>query len=611
MDSHRLLATTVGRDDGRGQDIRESEARYHNFHHHGDGQERNSIHYSRGRADAESLHGVSSSVGGGRYSQAPTPPMLGSPLATTAGFGDDSSVRFGSGRTGSVTAASEKRRTSSSLDEKNAQQSRRLGSWPSNDSSPSESRSQTAGAEAEAEAARPNPKHRYPSSHQQSTGQQQSPSEHHNPAHLVAAHHARLDAAQASSIVLINDSPSQNPPHSSTSMLNTKTPDAVYTRGQQGSYHEYTTTSTSHINHDNGGGGGDGLSENRALAQVHSFPQAQSHHPSHVHGQANRAHAAASMSSGKTSPTAPASTQQLEYCQPAPAVAAGTGTGTGAIANTNSQNYDAQLNTANTNITSNNGGSDKSSSSTHHLDHSQYSPNSARHHHLQPSTSPFLSPSPTKLSSAAHPHSVSSAILATPSSATPSSSQSSRRHHHPHPHPPHPRALNTASSLSHPFSHHHAPHSHRQHSGILASPSGSSSLPPLAPPPGALSSMMASSSAAMSSTNGNGPSSASPLQPPKADYPRPVHAEKTSGSFYDPLTDSTKPRRTSDGWPKQVCTYFLFCFMSSSETGRCTLQFTRLPSFAPETRVILSVCGGYRRVCLIQQADCIVLHRRI
>ncbi|KAI0196808.1 hypothetical protein EV127DRAFT_88826 [Xylaria flabelliformis] len=97
-----------------------------------------------------------------------------------------------------------------------------------------------------------------------------------------------------------------------------------------------------------------------------------------------------------------------------------------------------------------------------------------------------------------------------------------------------------SSPLSHPFNH-AAPH---HHSSILLSP------PPLAPPQGALSSIMASSSA-LSATNGNGPSSASPLQPPKADFPRPMH-EKSSGSFYDPLTDTTKERRPSDNWQKQV-----------------------------------------------------------
>ncbi|KAI0598908.1 SNF2 family N-terminal domain-containing protein [Biscogniauxia sp. FL1348] len=61
----------------------------------------------------------------------------------------------------------------------------------------------------------------------------------------------------------------------------------------------------------------------------------------------------------------------------------------------------------------------------------------------------------------------------------------------------------------------------------------------------------------MSSTNGSGPSSASPLQPPKAaghlsppDFHRPAQ-EKASGSFYDPLTDTTQERRPADGWSKQ------------------------------------------------------------
>ncbi|KAI4859435.1 SNF2 family N-terminal domain-containing protein [Hypoxylon rubiginosum] len=62
------------------------------------------------------------------------------------------------------------------------------------------------------------------------------------------------------------------------------------------------------------------------------------------------------------------------------------------------------------------------------------------------------------------------------------------------------------------------------------------------------------SSSAMSSTNG---ASASPLQPPKTsghlsppDY-RQHSREKASGSFYDPLTDTTRDRRVSDSWSKQ------------------------------------------------------------
>ncbi|KAF3064732.1 putative DNA helicase ino80 [Daldinia childiae] len=59
----------------------------------------------------------------------------------------------------------------------------------------------------------------------------------------------------------------------------------------------------------------------------------------------------------------------------------------------------------------------------------------------------------------------------------------------------------------------------------------------------------------MSSTNG---ASASPLQPPKTsghlsppDYHQPSR-EKASGSFYDPLTDTTRERRVSDNWSKQA-----------------------------------------------------------
>ncbi|KAI2643581.1 SNF2 family N-terminal domain-containing protein [Xylaria nigripes] len=114
-----------------------------------------------------------------------------------------------------------------------------------------------------------------------------------------------------------------------------------------------------------------------------------------------------------------------------------------------------------------------------------------------------------------------------------------------------------SSPLSHPFNH-AAPY---QFSSIPSGPallsssastsaSNPSSLPPypplLAPPPGALSSIMASPS---TSTNGGGPSRASPLQPPKADY-RHMH-EKSPGSFYDPLTDTTKERPPPDNWLKQ------------------------------------------------------------
>ncbi|CAJ2510541.1 Uu.00g095100.m01.CDS01 [Anthostomella pinea] len=118
-----------------------------------------------------------------------------------------------------------------------------------------------------------------------------------------------------------------------------------------------------------------------------------------------------------------------------------------------------------------------------------------------------------------------------------------------------------ATALSHPFNH-ASSHHHRHHQPLSSSSSSTilsgstSALPPLAPPAGALSSIMASSSA-MSPTNGNGPSSASPLQPPKTsghlsppDYHRPP-PEKVSGSFYDPLTDTTRERRPSESVSKQ------------------------------------------------------------
>ncbi|KAK8857164.1 SNF2 family N-terminal domain-containing protein [Apiospora arundinis] len=58
-------------------------------------------------------------------------------------------------------------------------------------------------------------------------------------------------------------------------------------------------------------------------------------------------------------------------------------------------------------------------------------------------------------------------------------------------------------------------------------------LPPLAPPPGASGSLIIMASPG--AKNG-----ASPLQPPAR--------EKKPGSFYDPLTDTTKERRPSDSW---------------------------------------------------------------
>ncbi|KAK8017633.1 DNA helicase ino80 [Apiospora rasikravindrae] len=73
-------------------------------------------------------------------------------------------------------------------------------------------------------------------------------------------------------------------------------------------------------------------------------------------------------------------------------------------------------------------------------------------------------------------------------------------------------------------------------------------LPPLAPPPGASGSSI--SMASPGAKNG-----ASPLQPPQDDRHQTTAREKKSGSFYDPLTDTTtKERRPSDSWSnnKQV-----------------------------------------------------------
>jgi hypothetical protein len=108
--------------------------------------------------------------------------------------------------------------------------------------------------------------------------------------------------------------------------------------------------------------------------------------------------------------------------------------------------------------------------------------------------------------------------------------------------------------LNHPFSS-NALHPSNSASSLSSSAlSGhDSGLPPLAPPPGALGSIMASPGAKSSTNGAAAPSSASPLQPPhtsaqlSSDYPLPPR-EKTSGSFYDPLTDTTKERRPSDSW---------------------------------------------------------------
>ncbi|RYP08031.1 hypothetical protein DL764_002177 [Monosporascus ibericus] len=128
-----------------------------------------------------------------------------------------------------------------------------------------------------------------------------------------------------------------------------------------------------------------------------------------------------------------------------------------------------------------------------------------------------------------------------------------------------PPPLSLSRPPSQPQAHHpshHHPYSNASHSplpsssGSIRPPRLSSGLPPLAPPPGALSSIMAS-------TNGTGaaasrhPHSASPLQAPQTsghlsppDLRHPGR-EKRSGSFYDPLTDTTRERKPSDSWSKQ------------------------------------------------------------
>ncbi|KAI0123487.1 SNF2 family N-terminal domain-containing protein [Xylariales sp. AK1849] len=152
-------------------------------------------------------------------------------------------------------------------------------------------------------------------------------------------------------------------------------------------------------------------------------------------------------------------------------------------------------------------------------------------------------------------------------------------HHHQHHHQSHslssptsshnPLSISASSTStrppplgSNPFRSNASPQHHASNPGSSLSSSSSTSilsghasgLPHLAPPPGALGSIMASPGG-MSSTNGApAPQSASPLQPPQTSGQFSSHqptGEKTSGSFYDPLTDTTNERRPSDSWSKQ------------------------------------------------------------
>ncbi|KAM0813443.1 putative SNF2 family N-terminal domain-containing protein [Seiridium cardinale] len=132
-----------------------------------------------------------------------------------------------------------------------------------------------------------------------------------------------------------------------------------------------------------------------------------------------------------------------------------------------------------------------------------------------------------------------------------SSSTSPPSHHNPPPvAAPSPSAISTRPPIQ--FSTGASSHlTTNAGSPSSAHPSLPAGLPPLAPPQGAFGSIMASNGA----NGANAPHHASPLQPPRtssrlsssSDYHPPAR-EKTSGSFYDPLTDTTKERRPSDSW---------------------------------------------------------------
>lgn len=170
-----------------------------------------------------------------------------------------------------------------------------------------------------------------------------------------------------------------------------------------------------------------------------------------------------------------------------------------------------------------------------------------RRPHLSPSSS--SSPTTNSLSIPTHNQLPLHPSNAAPLISTPSSSASAtittRRpppllNYHEH-HPPPPQ---------HSFD----PYASSHRTSTLSStspppyPTHNTGLPPLAPPLGA-----SGSSITMASPGAK--NGASPLQPPQADRHQTTAREKKSGSFYDPLTDTTtKERRPSDSWSnnKQV-----------------------------------------------------------
>lgn len=110
-------------------------------------------------------------------------------------------------------------------------------------------------------------------------------------------------------------------------------------------------------------------------------------------------------------------------------------------------------------------------------------------------------------------------------------------------------------------------------------PSRTSGLPPLAPPQGALGSIMVS-------PRMNG-ASASPLQAPHTSDYHHAPREKTSGSFYDPLTDTTDDRRPSDLW-------------SSKQVRRTLSNFVRRSVLASRFTLVLEGTFFASKICSVE-----------
>ncbi|KAH7032743.1 SNF2 family N-terminal domain-containing protein [Microdochium trichocladiopsis] len=172
-----------------------------------------------------------------------------------------------------------------------------------------------------------------------------------------------------------------------------------------------------------------------------------------------------------------------------------------------------------------------------HLSHRHLQQHRHQHHPSAiAASSPAIPPS-SPAASSSPPDPASPAFSATRPQPPPPAS------HHPHASSNLP--LRSPSTYRHPF---YPSPSHD-------SQPGSSSL---AAPPGALSSIMASTNGSGAGTGGSlRPPSGSPLQAPQgaghlsppAPY-NPTTRDKSSGSFYDPLTDTTRERKPSDSWSK-------------------------------------------------------------